>query len=59
MSVQSSRKDLSAMEDEEAAAPKTPESKVIAKLLSQIEFYMGDANLSKDQFLQKRLEKTT
>ena len=55
MSVQSSRKE-SAMEDE---VPKTSENKVIAKLLNQIEFYMGDANLSKDQFLQKRLEKTT
>jgi len=55
MSVQSSRKQ-SAMEDE---IPKTSENKVIAKLLNQIEFYMGDANLSKDQFLQKRLEKTT
>jgi hypothetical protein len=42
------------MEDEEI--PKTTENKVIAKLLSQIEFYMGDANLSKDQFLQKKLE---
>lgn len=30
---------------------KPSEKKVIAKLLNQIEFYLGDANLSKDHFL--------
>ena len=27
--------------------------------MSQLEFYMGDANLSNDQFLVKKLETTT
>lgn len=30
---------------------KPSEKKVVAKVLNQIEFYLGDANLSKDHFL--------
>ena len=48
------------MEGEEVQAKMKPsEKKVIAKLLNQIEFYLGDANLSKDHYLQKRLEQST
>ena len=35
------------------------ENQHVLKLRHQLEFYMGDANLSKDQFLQKKLESTT
>jgi hypothetical protein len=37
--------------DELQTKMKPSEKKVIAKLLNQIEFYLGDANLAKDYYL--------
>lgn len=45
--------------DEVQTKMKPSEKKVIAKLLNQIEFYLGDANLAKDHYLQKKLEHST
>lgn len=35
------------------------ENAVITKLRNQLEFYLGDANLTKDQFMQRKLENST
>ena len=37
---------------------KNNEKGVIEKLRNQLEFYLGDSNLAKDRFLQKKLETT-
>jgi hypothetical protein len=38
---------------------KNNEKGVIEKLRNQLEFYLGDSNLAKDRFLQKKLESTS
>ncbi len=42
-----------------AGQSKQSEKGVIEKVRNQLEFYMGDANLSKDKFMQRKLENTT
>lgn len=35
------------------------ENQHVKRVRNQLEFYMGDANLSKDQYLQRKLEGST
>jgi La domain len=60
MSITASNQQMMQVDEQVADAVKSHnENQHIMRLRNQIEFYMGDANLSKDHFLQKKLEQST